>query len=85
MLVLLTHQAMTEPERTALIIISHVRTATEPILAVYMGGIAVERGRHLLERARVPVYAYPERAVRALAAMAQYGRYRRETALEQVA
>ncbi|MBI4496810.1 MAG: CoA-binding protein [Chloroflexi bacterium] len=78
-LVLLTPQAMTEPERTARTIISNSRTADKPILVVYMGGVAVERGRHMLERARVPVYFYPERAVRAMAVLVQYARYRRET------
>ncbi|MCX6022397.1 MAG: CoA-binding protein [Chloroflexi bacterium] len=78
-LVLLTPQAMTEPERIARTIIANVRSSAKPILAVYMGGVAVERGRQMLEQARVPVYVYPERAVRAMAVMAWYAAYRRET------
>lgn len=77
-LVLLTPQAMTEPERTARIIISNARTSDKPVMAAYMGGVAVVRGREMLEAARVPVYNYPERAVRAMAVLAQYARYRRD-------
>jgi acetyltransferase len=79
-LVLLTPQAMTEPERTARAIIASARSATKPVLAVYMGGGAVERGRDMLESARIPVYNYPERAVRAMAVLVQYAHYRRELA-----
>lgn len=73
--VLLTPQAVTEPERTARVITSHVRSFDKPVMAVYMGGVAVGRGTDMLEEARVPVYAYPERAVRAMAALVEYGRY----------
>lgn len=76
-LVLLTPQVVTEPEGTARVIAHLTRTITKPVLAVYMGGVAISRGRDMLERAGVPVYAYPERAVRAMAAMATYADYRR--------
>ena len=75
---LLTPQRMTEPERIARVISYIAREQTKPLIAVFMGGEAVGRARALLDEARVPVYAYPERAVRALAAMVQYGSYRRD-------
>lgn len=76
-LVLLTPQAVTEPEMTARAIIHLAREGNKPVLAAYMGGVAIARGRDMLESAGVPVYAYPERAVRAIAAMAAYADYRR--------
>jgi acetyltransferase len=75
-LALLTPQRLTEPERTARVISYLARDQEKPVFAVLMGGEAVERGRKLLDEARVPVYAYPERAVRALSAMVRYSTYR---------
>lgn len=76
-LALLTPQVVTEPEATARVIAHLTRTTEKPILAVYMGGVAVSRGRDMLEHAGVPVYAYPERAARAMGALASYAEYRR--------
>lgn len=75
-LALFTAQAVSEPERTARVLISASKGARKPILAVYMGGLAVSRARDMLEKARVPVYSYPEQAVRALQALVTYARYR---------
>lgn len=77
-LVLLTPQRVTEPERTARVISYIAREQAKPLIAVFMGGESVDRARALLDDARVPVYAYPERAVRALAALVHYAAYRRE-------
>jgi len=75
-LALFTPQAVSEPERTARVLISVSKGAKKPILAVYMGGLAVSRATDMLEKARVPVYSYPERAVHALHALTTYARYR---------
>ncbi len=75
---LLTPQRVTEPEQTARVISYLAREQAKPLLAVFMGGDAVSRARSLLDEAQVPVYAYPERAVRALAALVRYSRYRQE-------
>ncbi|MBM2826013.1 MAG: Acetate--CoA ligase, partial [Dehalococcoidia bacterium] len=72
-------QVVSEPEATARVVIHLTRMSEKPVMAVYMGGLAVARGRDMLERAKVPVYAYPERAVRAMAAMATYAEYRRNS------
>jgi acetyltransferase len=80
--VLLTPQRVTEPERTARVISYLARGQAKPLLAVFMGGEAVGRARALLDEARVPVYAYPERAVRALAALVRYARHREEVLRE---
>jgi len=77
-IVMLTPQRVTEPERTARVISYIAREQTKPLIAVFMGGEAVGHARALLDDARVPVYAYPERAVRALDALVRYSTYRRE-------
>jgi acetyltransferase len=77
-IVMLTPQAVTEPERTARTLVHLARTHDKPVMAVYMGGGAVARGRLMLDASHVPAYHYPERAVRAMAALETYGRYLRE-------
>jgi acetyltransferase len=77
-IVMLTPQRVTEPERTAQVVSYAAREQAKPIVAVFMGGGSVGSARTLLDDARVPVYAYPERAVRALAALTRYGEYRRD-------
>jgi acyl-CoA synthetase (NDP forming) len=77
---MLTPQRVTEPERTARVISYMAREQQKPLLGVFMGGGAVSRAREMLDEARVPVYPYPERAVRALAALTRYGAYRRDIA-----
>jgi acetate---CoA ligase (ADP-forming) len=77
LVVLVTPQRMTEPERTARAISFLAREAGKPILAAFVGGGAVERAREMLNQAQVPVYHYPERAIGALAALVQYAEFRR--------
>jgi acetyltransferase len=77
-IVLMTPQAVTEPERTSRVITHLARTSDKPLMGVYMGGDTVARGRLMLDASHVPAFHYPERAVRALAALERYGRYRRE-------
>ncbi|HWO93221.1 MAG TPA: CoA-binding protein, partial [Dehalococcoidia bacterium] len=77
---LLTPQAVTEPEATARIIVNVAKVQDKPIMGVYMGGTVVERGRAILSGEHVPVYNYPERAVRSMEAMVRYADYRRSLA-----
>jgi acetyltransferase len=71
-IVLLTPQRMTEPDVIAGVIKAAAKERSKPVLAVLMGGAAVQHARELLDEARVPVYAYPERGVAALAALTDY-------------
>jgi acetyltransferase len=73
--VLLTPQAVTEPEQTARTIAHLACSQSKPVIAVYMGGEAVARGRVMLDQARVPVYPYPERAIKTLAVMYRHHQY----------
>lgn len=73
--VLLTPQAMTDAEQTARSIAAFARGSSIPVLASFMGGDAVAAGRAFLDDARVPAFSFPERAVRALAALCEYQQY----------
>ncbi len=74
-IVLLTPQAMTDAEQTARSIVGIAHAGGKPVIASFMGGDAVAAGRALLDDAHVPVFSYPERAVRAMAALWASRRY----------
>jgi acetyltransferase len=67
-----TPQAMTRPTETAERLAFAVAQSKKPVLACFMGGSAMEEAVEMLNERRVPVYLYPERAVEALAKMAEY-------------
>ncbi|MDI6871814.1 MAG: acetate--CoA ligase family protein [Bacillota bacterium] len=76
--VLLTPQAMTEPEGTAEAIIKAKENHKDkPLVASFMGGPAVRKGADLLEAAGIPCYAFPEPAIASLASMVKYASFRR--------
>ncbi len=69
-LVLFTPQAGSEPEETARVIIELSSGQPKPVLASYMGAVSIGAAIKLLNDNRIPNYAFPERAVAALRAMA---------------
>ena len=71
-LVVLTPQAMTEIDETAQAVGEIAADLEKPILACFMGEASVESGIAILNRHNVPNYPFPERAARALRAMANY-------------
>ncbi len=71
-IVLLTPQAMTDIEEIARTIVEISRPKKKPVLACFMGIVDVSAGVRILEEGGVPCYSFPEDAVRALSAMAQY-------------
>jgi acetyltransferase len=68
-LAILTPQAMTDPTATATAICRLAEGSGRPLLASWMGGPEVDEGRAVLSRAGIPVFAYPDTAARAFAAM----------------
>jgi acetate---CoA ligase (ADP-forming) len=72
LLVLLTPQANTEIEATAEAVGQLAQDCPKPILACFMGEHRVEKGIEILNTHGVPNYPFPERAARALRAMADY-------------
>ncbi len=73
-LVLLTPQAMSDPTETARQILSFAHRPSKPILACWMGGVAVREGIELLNKAGIPTFDAPESAIRAFLHMVQYRR-----------
>jgi acetyltransferase len=72
-IVILSPQAMTDIMETARII-PHVKKNTDkPILCSFMGIVDVSQGSRYLSEHGIPNYAFPEAAVRSLAAMVQFG------------
>ena len=75
-LVLLTPQAMTEPEETARVVASALSGSGKTVLASFLGEESVREARTILGREGIPQYPGPERAVRTLGAMIAYRRIR---------
>jgi acetyltransferase len=77
-LVILTPQAMTEIEATAVAVAELASNSPVPVVACFMGEARVEEGTRVLDRQRVPNYAFPERAAHVFKSMSLYRRYRAE-------
>jgi acetyltransferase len=69
LVVMLAPQAATDAAGVARSMLAGTRGRATPVLGVFAGGARVRAGADVLEDADVPCYAFPERAVRALASM----------------
>ncbi|HGE70800.1 TPA: CoA-binding protein [Candidatus Poribacteria bacterium] len=76
LLVLLTPQAMTEPELTAQYIVDTFYGGDKPVVTSFMGGHSVEGGIKILDKNRIPNYPNPERAVSALEVASKYASWK---------
>jgi acetyltransferase len=84
-IVLLTPQAMTESLETAKSIVeTKIAIAGKPILAVFMGGGAVEEASRFLVENGVPCFDFPEKAIQTISAMYTYKRFLSQSATEPV-
>jgi len=63
LLVILTPQDMTDATASAEQLTGLARSTGGPVLASWMGGPGVDAGTELLQRAGIPVFAYPDVAV----------------------
>ncbi len=75
-LVLLTPQAMTEPDETARAAVEGFAGSGKTVFASFLGGSSVRESRRILSTGGIPQYPVPERAVRSLHAMLRYRRIR---------
>ncbi|HEU5359902.1 MAG TPA: acetate--CoA ligase family protein [Candidatus Deferrimicrobiaceae bacterium] len=75
-LVLLTPQAMTEPEATARSVVESLAGSGKTVFASFLGETSVVGARRILSSGGIPQYPVPERAVRSLSAMIRYRRIR---------
>jgi len=71
-LVILTPQAMTDGEGTAVRLAETVKGSPKPVLTSWMGGSSLDAARAVLNAAAIPTYDYPDAAARAFALMWQY-------------
>ncbi|BAT55222.1 GCN5-related N-acetyltransferase [Nostoc sp. NIES-3756] len=71
LLVILTPQAMTDPTQTAEQLKPYAQISGKPVLASWMGGADVAAGEVILNRQRIPTYAYPDTAARVFSYMWQ--------------
>ena len=82
-IVLLTPQAMTESLEIARSIVeAKTAVADKPILAVFMGGRAVEDASRLLVENGVPCFDFPEKAIQTISALYTYKRFLSKSATE---
>ncbi len=79
LIVLLTPQLMTQIEKTAKVISDLSQKFTKPVLCSFIGGSSVAKGEALLNRYQIPSFTFPERAVKALAAMWHWQDWRSES------
>jgi acetyltransferase len=74
LVVILTHQAMTDPTMVAEVLVPEIKKHAKPVLAVWMGGEDVAAGVRILNDGGVPVYETPEQAIDTFMAMFSYTR-----------
>jgi acetyltransferase len=65
-------QALTDPTAIAEALIPIVSGKRVPVFTVWMGGVDVERGREIFNRAGIPTYETPEQAIRAFWHLVSY-------------
>ncbi|MES9900211.1 MAG: bifunctional acetate--CoA ligase family protein/GNAT family N-acetyltransferase [Sedimenticola sp.] len=80
-LVILTPQAMTEPEKVADSMIAIGRKLSKPLLTCWMGATQVEAGREMMRKAGIPTFNTPEAAVEGFSYLTSY--YRNQQLLLQ--
>lgn len=74
--ILLTPQAMIDPAEAASEIVAAAQESGKPVVASFIGAEKVACGIDVLQRNRIPHYPTPERAVEALAVLAEYAKWR---------
>lgn len=74
-IVLVCPTAITDPENIAQVIIElRAKYSDKPIFTAFMGGIGLAKGAKILNKARIPVFTFPEPAIYAIAGMVKYSR-----------
>ncbi|MBD3321763.1 MAG: CoA-binding protein, partial [Chitinivibrionales bacterium] len=76
LLIVLTPQKMTQDKETAQAIVDVSSGCDKPVMACFMGGSAIGGGIRILQENRIPQYAIPERAARAMKEMVVYSSYK---------
>jgi acetyltransferase len=74
---ILSPQAATEVDGNAELVGTLAEKTKKPVLSSFMGRVSLGRANDILKDYSVPNYSYPERAVNAFRAMAEYSRWLR--------
>ena len=72
-MVVLSPQGMTDPTQIAEVVADHAHATDKPVIACWMGGIAVSGGRRVLRGAGIPDFTYPEQAAWAWNTLCTHG------------
>ncbi len=78
LLVILTPQDVTEPEKTATYLAEVAKRGGKPVVACWMGGKMVREGIEILKKHGIPNYATPEGAAYSLYGLYLYARLRQK-------
>lgn len=76
-LLIVTPQSMTEVEAIAWEAVTARREGKKPIFVNFIGGELIERAVEVCNENNIPVFSYPERAVRAFASQADFATQKR--------
>ncbi len=71
-LVLLTPQAMTDPNATAKAIAKMATKTTKSIMAAWLGGASMHEGVHIFNEAGISSFSTPEQAIKAFMTLSNY-------------
>ncbi len=71
-LVLLTPQAMTDPNATATAIAKMATKTTKSIMAAWLGGASMHEGVHIFNEAGISSFSTPEQAIKAFMTLSNY-------------
>jgi acetyltransferase len=74
LLIILAPQALTRPTEVAESLVDLIKTKSNPIFVSWMGGKQMEMGRDIFNRAGIPTFDTPERAVRSFMDICQYSK-----------
>lgn len=83
LVVILTPQIMTEISKTAQVLGELSQKYDKPIFCSFMGGSRVAEGEQKLNGLKIPVFSFPERAIRVVGAMWRWKRQQTEPVLEE--
>jgi len=72
LLIIMVPQALTDPAAVAELLCEALKGRRTAVFTAWMGGNSVERGREIFNRAGIPTYDVPERAIRAFMLMHSY-------------
>ncbi|HOL35718.1 MAG TPA: acetate--CoA ligase family protein, partial [bacterium] len=74
-IVIVTPQTITRPLETAQVVVENANRYKKTVVTSFMGGVAVEMAIDYLRQSKIPNYEFPERAVRSLRGMVDYGSF----------